>query len=77
MRADAVWSQDYSAYVSPSFNPDAIPIKIAINLCDIIITDLGFYELWNNDKRIKKLTFNQYLKYKSHVKNVIGLEYLQ
>lgn len=77
MNKEAVWSQEYGSYVSRTFLPEKERIKISnlvkINLrdCNIIISLFGFYELWIKDKKLKSITFDEYLSYRNYVKEVI------
>lgn len=73
-----IWSQEYSSYVSYTFLPEKereliISNMVKINLldCDIHLSVFGFYSLWHKDKKLKEISFIDYLKYRDHVKEII------
>jgi len=77
MKLNQYWSEEYGCPVSYSFlkkdlNKPKSTLKIDITNCIIKITPMGFYELWLNNKRIRELSFKEYLKYKEYVKKIIG-----
>lgn len=81
MNKDRVWSQEYSSYVSFTFLPEKereliISNKVKINLldCDIHLSVFGYYSLWLKDKKLRELSFTDYLKYRDHVKEIIQEE---
>lgn len=75
MKQGQVWSEKHGCYVSPSFLPadkQAVgSIKIPLTKCIIIITPDGFYDLVLNDKKVKRIGFKDFIKYKGHV---LGIE---
>ena len=72
MKYERVWSEEYGCYVSTTFAPRKEKvIKLDITNCVIKITIFGFYYLWLNGKRIKKLNFDEFLLYKGYVKKII------
>ena len=73
-----IWSQEYSSYVSYTFLPEKerktlISNIVKINLldCDIHLSIFGYYSLWLKEKKLKELSFEDYLKYRDHVNNII------
>jgi hypothetical protein len=74
-----IWSQDYDAYVSHSFYPLDTKKTLKLNLTDCVIkiTQFGFYYLLLDDHVIKKITFDEYLRYKKHVKSIINEGYYE
>ena len=83
MIKEAVWSQVYGSYVSRTFLPEKERInspkliKFDITKCVIVITLFGFYELHLDDKKIKSISFDEYLKYRYYVKEVIEEDYYE
>lgn len=76
MKSGQIWSEDFGCYVSKSFVTADITstrsIKIDITKCKIIITPEGYYDLVMNDKKIKRITLVEFLKYKVHVIEIIN-----
>lgn len=73
MRTDAVWNTG-GYWEAPSFitgKPENIAITIDITKCIIKVSQFGYSYLYFNDKKVKKLTFLEYLKYRGYVKDVI------
>ena len=72
-----IWSGEYSCYVSHTFLPEKERLLISnvvkINLadCDIHVSIFGYYSLWIKAKKLKEITFNEYLKYREYVQNII------
>lgn len=72
-----IWSQEYGSYVSRTFLPEKEReitqkvIKFDITKCVIKISCFGYYELWLKDKKIKSISFDDYLTYRKYVKEVI------
>lgn len=72
MRTDAVWNSG-GYWEAPRFSSIS-NIKIDITKCIIKFNAFGFIDLLLNEKRVKRLTFKEYLKFKAYVKNVIHWE---
>lgn len=76
MKQGQMWSTDYNCPVSVSFfngvSEYTRGIKLDITNCKIIITEFGMFELWLKKKRIKPLTFEEYMKYRKSVKEIIN-----
>ena len=72
MKTGQIWSEEFGCYVSRAFIPrEEKSIKLDISKCIIKISEFGFYELWLNGKRLKGITFLEYLSYREYVKEVI------
>lgn len=69
MRLDAKWNPE-GFWESPGFSMKKSDIKIPITKCDIIINEFGFIDLYLDDKKLKRIDFDTYLKFKSYVKTV-------
>ena len=75
MKQGQYWSEDYNCPVSLSFYNGVkrqANIKIDITNCYIIISELGFFQLWYKGKRIRDLNIDEYLKYRKFVKEIIN-----
>lgn len=76
MKTGQYWSEEYSCPVSSSFiklvERAKTMVKIDITNCIIKITPMGFFELWFKGKRIRELSFKEYVKYKEYVKSIEG-----
>ena len=62
-----VWSELYDSYVSESYHEARSPTqKIAFNInkCIIKISEFGFIDLYLDGKKIKRLTTEEYIKYR-------------
>lgn len=74
MKRGQVWSEDLTCYVSRSFVPaeqtNKQSIKLDMHKCEIIITPDGYYNLILQGRMLKRLSFNEFMKYKKHVKQV-------
>ena len=69
---ETVWSDEFGCYVSRAFAPkNSRNLKLDINKCIIKITIFGFYELWLKENKLRNLDFNEFMKYKKYVKEVI------
>jgi len=55
---------------------EASNIKLDITKCVIIITEFNYFELHLNNKLLRSLSFNEFMKYRKYVSRVIGKEYL-
>ena len=69
------WSEKLDCYVSRSFHnkeSKQANIKIDITKCDLVINEFGFYYLYLEGRSIKKLSFNEFQKYKRVVSSVIN-----
>ena len=72
MKSGQIWSEKFDCYVSQAFMPSqAKNIKIDISKCVIKISEFGFYYLWLNGKKLKRIDFLQFQSYKNYVKEVI------
>ena len=76
MKYNQYWSLKYDCPVSLTFSDIAktLPknrITIDITKCIIRISPEGFYYLYFQGKRIKKLTFSEFMKYRKSVKEII------
>ena len=75
MKAGQIWSEEFGCYVSQTFMPKTEKaIKLDITNCLIKISIFGFYYLWLRGKQIKKLNFDEFLLYKTYVKEIIYME---
>lgn len=74
MKADQIWSEKYDAPVSETFadqrSTPAKGYKIDITKCEIR-ESYGFYYLYLNGRRLKQITFTEFLKFRHVVKKII------
>lgn len=78
MKEGQFWSEEYDSPVSKTFYkgtgalaPVSKQVKIDISKCIIIRNEYGYYYLYLNGKEIKKLSFEEYLKYRYFVIKVV------
>ena len=70
MKTGQIWSEEFDCYVSQTFMPRQDKnIKLDITKCIIKISEFGFYELWLNSKKLKDISFLEYLSYRKYVNN--------
>jgi len=75
MKQGQIWSDQFDCYVSRTFAPEtqqSSAFKIDITKCEIIITPEGFYNLQLNGKKIKRIAFNEYMKYRKSVSRILN-----
>lgn len=76
MKQGQFWSEDYNCPVSVSFYNGVIKraknVKIDITNCHIVITEFGYFQLWLKDKKIRDLGFEDFMKYRKYVKEIIN-----
>lgn len=71
MRADAVYSVEYGCFIAPPQPEAAKPvIRFDVTKCNIIINEFGFIDLYLGSKKIKRLNYKEFKKYKHYVKEV-------
>jgi hypothetical protein len=73
-----LWSQEYDSYVSKSYSFNRLknnPFKISLHKCNILITRYGFFYLRQKSKLIKRLSLEEYLKFKNYVQEVVNEGY--
>ena len=77
MRPDAIWSTELGCYIAPESRPEINKLKtVNLGLCEIVITSLGYFYLYYRNKKLRELTFKEYLMARDNVKAVIGGELL-
>lgn len=85
MKAGQLWSNEFGCPVSKAFfdlkenlatmiETKSNKIKVELTKCYIKISRFGMFELWYNEKKLRTLSFNEYLKYRDYVIRVEGLE---
>ena len=85
MKTGQLWNEDLSSPVSKAYynikehvnmitEKAGSKIKLDITKCTIKITVFGMFELWLNEKRLRYINFNEYMKFRKYVKYVEGLE---
>ena len=79
MNKQVYYSQDLSklvawAFLSPSEYKEKYPPKqreISLSLCTIVHNEFGYFDLYEGNEFIKRISYSEYEKYKKYVKNVI------
>ena len=74
MRTDAVWNPDGYWEAPRNDSKPEKPVSIEITKCIIQVSEFGSPDLYLNGKRLKSLTFDEFLKYRNYVKEVRNIE---